>query len=412
MGRMSLRVLCALTCVAWSACAWAEDWPRFRGPNGAGTGAVKGLPAAWTEADFAWKIKLEGRGHSSPVVWRDRLFITSGDEAAGRRVVQCVAAADGKVLWSRAWPGAKHRQHEHNSWASATPAVDDKHVYLAWASAKDYLVVAVDHLGNEAWRIDLGGFQSGHGFGASPIVFDDLLILTHEHEAKSALVAFDRLTGKERWRTPRRSRTTYATPCVFQPKEGPAQIIVVSYEHGIASIEPRSGQVNWETDVFAKGHLETSIASPIVAGDLVIGASGWLGVRKEVIAVRPAAAKTKPATVYTLTKSAPLVPTPLARGDLLFLWDDDGVVSCCELHTGKMLWRERVPGEYYSSPVCVNDHLLGVSREGEVVVLKAAATFEHVATNRLGEGSHSTPALAGNTIYFRTFGHLMALRGN
>jgi outer membrane protein assembly factor BamB len=180
--------------------------------------------------------------------------------------------------------------------------------------------------------------------------------------------------------------------------------------------------VNWETDVFAKKHIETSIASPIVAGDLVIGSSGWLGVRQEVIAVRPPLApqgrgaggegSAQPTTVYTLAKSAPLVPTPLAHDGLVFLWNDDGVVTCCDAATGKMHWRERVPGEYYSSPIAVSGHVLNVSRDGEVVVLKAARAFEHVATNHLGEGSHSTPAVARGRIYFRTFRHLIGVGSN
>jgi len=419
---MRLRLLACLGMTLLVPEVAAQEWTRFRGPNGSGVVRAD-LALMWSEKDFAWKTPLAGSGHSSPVLWGDRLFVTSADPSAGQRIVQCLDADDGKELWSRGFPAAKHRQHEHNSWASATPAVDERHVYLAFASPKDYLVVALDHAGKESWRVDLGGFQSGHGFGVSPIVHDDLVIVAHEHEGKSAIVALDRLTGKERWRLPRRSRTTYSTPCVFAPKAPngrPAELILVSYEHGITSVAPATGKVNWETDVFAKKHIETSIASPIVAGDLVIGSSGWLGVRQEVIAVRlplgPAEkgaegeGRPTPTTVYTLTKSAPLVPTPLVCDDLLYLWNDDGVVTCCDVATGKTHWRERVPGEYYSSPIAVADHVLNVSRDGDVVVLKAARQFDHVATSRLGEGSHSTPAVARGMVYFRTFRHVIAVR--
>jgi outer membrane protein assembly factor BamB len=387
-----------------------DHWPRFRGPNGAGVSLVQGLPTSWMDKDYAWKVKLEGNGHSSPVVWGERVFVTSAREDQGRRIVQCLHTADGRTLWSRSFAAVKHRQHQHNSWAAATPALDGQHVYLAWASPKDFLIVAVGHDGAEAWRVDLGGFQSGHGFGVSPIVHQDLVIIPHEHEGKSAVVALDRATGKTRWRTPRRSKTTYSTPCLFQAKDRPAEIILVSYEHGITGLDPATGNVNWETDVFAKGHVESSIASPIVANDLVLGASGWLGVRQEVIAVRPGTAGAKPETAYTLAKSAPLVPTPLVVKDLLFLWDDDGVVSCSDVRTGKLHWRERVGGSYYSSPICAGDHIYGVSRDGDVAVLKCAKTFEHVATTPLGEGSHSTPAVAGGTLYLRTFGQLLAIK--
>jgi outer membrane protein assembly factor BamB len=396
--------------LAISAAAPAQEWTRFRGPNGSGISLAAGIPTAWTEKDLRWKVRLAGIGHSSPVLWGQKIFVTSGDSASGKRVVQCLDTTRGKELWSRNFAAEKHRTHEHNSWASATPAVDDRHVYLLWASPKDYLVVALAHDGEEKWRRDLGGFQSGHGFGVSPIVFEDLVIVANEQDGKSSLLALDRDTGKTRWRAPRKSRTTYATPCVFAPRGRPPEIIFANYEHGITSIDPETGAANWEADVFDKRHMETSIASPIVAGDLVIGLSGWLGVRKEVIALRPERDGRAPKQLYNLTKGTPLVPTPLAKDDLLFLWGDDGVVSCFGVATGKEHWRERVPGSYYSSAICVGLHLYNVSREGEVIVLKASREFQQVAVNRLGEGSHSSPAVAGGTLYFRTFQHLSAVR--
>jgi outer membrane protein assembly factor BamB len=165
--------------------------------------------------------------------------------------------------------------------------------------------------------------------------------------------------------------------------------------------------------VFDKRHIETPIGSPVVAGDLVLGTCGWLGVRQEVVAVRPGSAdeKTKAAEVYRLDRSAPLCTTPLVQGDLLFLWSDGGMVTCADVQTGKVHWRERVPGSYYSSPVCVGERLYGVSRDGEVVVLAASKRFEVLARNPLGEGSHSTPAVADGRLYVRTFSHLISIGG-
>lgn len=406
------RYLAVALFVSYAGSLQAQEWTRFRGPNGSGLSSATNIPTAWTTKDLRWKTKLAGVGHSSPVLWGQKIFLTTGDPAAGKRVVQCIAAAKGVELWSRSFACEKHRQHEHNSWASATPAVDERHVYVLLASPKDYLVVALTHDGQEKWRVDLGSFKSGHGFGVSPIVFEDLLIVPNEQESNSSVVALDRDTGKTRWQTPRKSRTTYSTPCVFAPTGRTAQLVLANYEHGVTSLDPRTGKVNWEVDVFDKRHMETSIASPIVAGDLVLGASGWLGVRKEVITLRPGKDGAAPQQVYNITKGSPLVPTPLAKDDLLFLWGDEGVVTCAELATGKELWRERVPGNYYSSPIAVGVHVYNVSREGEVIVLKASRTFDHVATNPLGEGSHSTPAVAGGTLYVRTFTHLVAIGGS
>jgi outer membrane protein assembly factor BamB len=386
-----------------------QEWTRFRGPNGSGVSSSI-LPVRWSEKEFNWKTKLPGRGHSSPVLWGKRIFVTSGDDKTGLRYLSCLDAQDGKKLWQRDFPGPVTGKHQDNSFASATPAVDDRHVYVSWANAKEYLVIALDHAGTERWRVDLGPFRSGHGFGASPIVYRDLVILANDQDGESSLVALESASGKVRWKLPRKSKSSYATPCVYLPKGKPAELIFCSYEHGLTAVDPASGKINWERDIFAKGHVESTIASPIVAGDFVLGTCGWLGIHYETVAVQPyAAGLKKTAAVYRMEKVAPLVPTPLVKDDLLFLWNDRGVVTCANVKTGKIFWKERVPGSYYGSPVCAGGKLYCMSREGEVVVLAAAKTFQLLARNPLGEGSHSTPAIAGGTMYLRTFGHLISI---
>jgi len=405
--QLSLGVI--LTLSAQAACA--ENWPRFRGPNGAGVSNTVTIPVRWTAKDYNWKIKLPGRGHSSPVVWGKRLFVTSGDDKTGVRTVLCLHADDGRQLWTRDFPGAVSGRHEDNSFASATPAVDERHVYVAWGNAKEYLVAALDHDGAEIWRTDLGPFRAGHGFGPSPIVHDDLVVLANDQDGASSAVALERATGKLRWKVPRRSKSSYATPCVFQPCGRPAELIFVSWEHGITALDPATGRTRWERDIFSKGHMECTIASPIVAGDLVIGTSGWLGVKYETVAVRPYGNAKATESRYRLERLAPLVPTPLVKNDLLFLWNDRGVIACADVRTGELHWRERAPGSFYGSPVCAGDKLYCISREGEVVVVAANKQFQLLARNPLGEGSHSTPAIAGGRMFLRTFTHLISIGG-
>jgi outer membrane protein assembly factor BamB len=400
-----------LLLLAPSSQASAQEWTRFRGPNGSGVSPATTIPTRWTERDYNWKIELPGVGHSSPVLWGERIFVTSGDEETGKRILLCLATADGQRHWTREYPADRHGKHKDNSFASASPAVDKERVYTCWGSPKGYLVLALDHDGKEVWRADLGPFKGGHGFGASPIVVDDLLVVANDQDGASALYGLEAKTGEVRWKAPRKSKSTYATPCVYQPEDRPAQIIFVNYEHGITSIDPKTGRVNWESDVFDRRHLETTIPSPIVAGGLVFGASGWLGVRQEVLAVRPPAREGKPEVAYCIDRSVPLCTTPLVKDDLLFLWSDAGMVTCADATTGKVHWRERVPGSYYASPVCVGGHLYGVSRGGEVVVLKASKKYALVARNTLDEGSHSTPAIAGGKMYVRTFSHLISIGG-
>jgi outer membrane protein assembly factor BamB len=391
----------------------AQEWTRFRGPNGAGTSPVTTVPVRWTDKDFAWKVAIPGVGHSSPVVWAERVFVTSGDEATGQRSVLCFRAGDGKQLWGRSFAAEPAKKHEDSSLASATPAVDERHIYVSWASARQYVVLALDHAGKEIWRIDLGPFRSGYGLGASLIVHDGIVVAADDQDGPGALVGLDSGSGKVRWRIPRKSQATYTTPCVLQRGARPAELIFTNWDRGITSIDPKTGKQNWEADVFSKGHVETAIGSPIVAGSLVLGTCGWLGVKTEVVAVRPpnGMKDARPEVVYRIERGAPLVTTPLVTGDLLFLWSDEGIVTCADVATGKVYWRERVPGSYYGSPVCVGNNLFCVSRDGTVVVLAAAKEFAMLARNRLGEGSHSTPAVADGTLYFRTFSHLMALRG-
>jgi outer membrane protein assembly factor BamB len=388
----------------------ASDWPRFRGPNGSGVSPAPAVPARWAERDYCWKVRLPGVGHSSAVVWGDKVFVTCADEKAGTRSVLCLSAPTGRELWRRDFAAEKHPRHPDNSSASATPAVDDRHLYVAFADARQYLVVALTHAGKEVWRADLGPFKGGHGFGASPVVYGGIVAVPNDQDGPGALFGLDRDTGKVLWRVPRKSRASYSTPCVYRPAGRPAQLIFTNYEHGVTSIDPKTGKVNWELDVFAKGHMETAIGSPVVAGDLILAPCGWLGVRQEVVAVRPPQdGKATPRKVYTLDRSVPLCTTPLVKDGLLFLWNERGVVSCADARTGQVYWRERVPGSYYSSPVCMGGRLGNVSREGDFVVLSASKRYELLAVNRLGEGSHSTPAVAGGRLFVRTFSQVMAI---
>jgi outer membrane protein assembly factor BamB len=396
-----------------AAHAPAQEWTRFRGPNGSGLGKASTVPLRFTEKDYNWKVSLPGVGHSCPVLWGQRLFVTSADEETGTRTLVCLDAGEGRRLWTQEFAGARHGKHHDNSFASSTPAVDEHHVYVCWANPREYLVIALTHEGKEAWRTDVGTFRSGHGFGASPIVHEDLVIVANDQDGPGFLIALDSKSGKVRWKLPRRSRASYSTPCLYRPKDDPAQLIFTNYEHGVTALDPRSGKIVWELDVFDKRHLETAIGSPVVAGDLVLASCGWLGVRQEMVAIRPPVKKAdaKAEEVYRISRSAPLCTTPLVLGDLLFLWGNGGIVTCADLHSGKVYWRERVPGSYYASPIGVGERIYNISRDGEMVVLAASKQYQLLARNRVGEGSHSTPAVADGTLYLRTFTHVISLGG-
>lgn len=401
-----MRALFAVITIALASPALAQEWPRFRGANGSGVSATE-LPTRWTDKDYRWQVKLPGPGHSSPVLWGERVFVTSSD-ADGKLQALCLDAKSGRTLWSRDFAVGKIRGHKDNNLASATPAADGKSVYLAWNTPKAVVLVALTHDGKDVWRRELAAFGGGHGFGSSPIVHDGVVILPCEQDSKDCLVAVDADTGKDRWRVVRKSRNTYATPILFQPIGRPAELIAVSYEDGITSLEPATGKRNWSADVFDKRHIEGAIASPIVHGNLILATAGWLNERYETIAIQPGA-EGKIETIFKVDRDAPLVPTPIAKGDFLFLCSDRGIVSCVNAKTGDLYWRERVDGTFYASPVIAGEHVYFPSREGHMIVVKASKTFELAASVPLGEGTHATPAIAGERMFIRTFSRILCL---
>ncbi len=385
----------------------AQEWSRFRGPNGAGVSPETTLPAQWTEQDYAWKTKLPGKGHSSPVLWGDKLFVTASD-AQERRFTVCLNADDGKEVWRYELPGEKYKMHKRNSAATATPAADADHVYVLWATPSHYIILALDHAGKVAWQNDLGAYQSQHGMGVSPIVHDGLVIVANDQDGKSSLLAFDAKTGAQRWQLPRKvSNATYATPCVYQPAGKESQIIFTNWKHGITAVDPKMGKVSWEVSTFNPESKERSIVSPIVAGDLVIGTCGFTAGAKHFVAVGPESGKIQ--EIWRNEKNVSHMATPIAIGDWIFSFTELGFVTCAELKTGKTLWQERLDGTFSASPVAAGERIYAVADDGQVFVVKAAAKFELVSRQALGAGSQATPAIARGRLFFRTHDHVIAL---
>jgi len=411
MSRRVLAIAALLVLLASDSQPGAQEWSRFRGPRGAGISNATTVPVKWTEKDYNWKVKLPGVGHSSPVLWGGRIFLTCADTRTARRMILCLGTADGSVIWQRDYSSRVYRHHRDNSFASSTPAADADGVYVTWTTPDEVTLLALNHNGHEKWRRNLGPFKSMHGSGTSPVIFDNLVVLANDQKGKAFLIAVDRKTGRTHWQVERRSGLTPAsTPCVYSPEGGTPELIFTSTAHGITSIDPISGRTNWEVeDVF----LDRCVGSPVFAQGLIIASYGFGNRGTRLVAVRPGSKdkKIEPKLVYDVTKSVPLVPTPLVTDDLLFLWADDGRVTCVHVATGKQIWRERVGGSFYGSPVCVNDRLYCISKKGDVVVLAASDEFQLLARVPLGELSYATPALSNGVMYIRTYSHLISVGG-
>jgi outer membrane protein assembly factor BamB len=351
------------------------------------------------------------------VLWGEKLFITAADDKTGTRHVLCLNTNDGQTIWSKEIAGERYKMHARNSTATATPCVDEQTLYVTWGTPREYLVIAFDHDGNERWRTDLGPFKSGHGFGPSSIVFEDLLIVPNDHDGNGELVALDKATGKVRWKTARHGKNaTFSTPCVYQPAAGEPELVFTNWQHGVTSIRPQDGSVNWDISVFEVNKQERAIGSPVVAGDLVIACCGFAGGQKHLVAVRPdsvsSVGKRTPQTaseIWRQEKGAPHMPTPLVTSGRILFCSDQGIASSFDVKTGKQIWQQRVGGNFSASPVCSDHRLFCVADDGQVVVLDTGDDFKILARNDLGSPSQTTPAIANHRIYFRTSTSLIAL---
>jgi outer membrane protein assembly factor BamB len=394
----------------------AQEWARFRGPNGSGENPATTIPSSWTEKDLNWKVELPGVGHSSPVLWGEKIFLLSADPKNATRYVLCLNAADGSTIWKRDYPGVPHHLHDRSSFASCSPAVDAERVYVAWSDPEHTRLFAFDHAGNEKWSLDLGPWVSQHGFGSSPMLYDDLVVLSCSQEPskrpgepeprESFIVGVEQATGKIRWRTERQVDTTsYSVPCIRKNEAGQDELVCCSTAEGLFALDPKTGHQNWSAEVIT---MRTVSCPQLVAG-LVFGTTGSGGGGNYVVAVKPGP---QPTVAYEIKEQAPYVPTLLANGNLLFLWaDKSGVVSCVNATDGKQIWQERVGGAYSGSPVRAGDKMFCVDDTGTVVCLAAGPKFKELGRTKLGEMCRSTPAIAGGRMYVRTISHLISVGG-
>lgn len=397
--------------------AFADDaaWDRFRGPNGSGISRVRGIPTTWTAADYRWTVDLPGAGNSSPVVWGERLFVTAADEAKLQRSLLCYSTKEGKLLWSRGVPFTKDKKHKLNSYATSTPAVDDQRVYMLWQGREASQLLAYDHDGKLLWSYDVGPYKVGHGGGISPVVVDGVVALNLNHEGDSCMLGVDAATGKQKWRVPRDVvRASYSTPCVYTDAAGRNSLVFTCWKHGFTAVDPQTGKIFWELpDAFDRADAEDkrSIGSPFVAAGVIYGNCGFVGGKKFMTAVKPSSAgvDAAPETAFRVDRNVNHMPSGIAFNGLLFLWNDAGIVVCVKADTGKTVWTERVGGNFSSSPICIDGKLYCTSDAGEVVVLAAGEKFAELGRTLLDEGTAATPAVAGDTLYLRTYSKLYAL---
>lgn len=409
---ISLWVLAVL-----ASSAWGQEWTRFRGPDGQGKGAATQLPIQWRETDITWKTKLPGEGHSSPVLWGDRVFVTAWDKGKGTGEVVALNGSTGRILWQQSYPLGRSKLHSDNNHASSTPVVNQESVFVSWIDGDHLVLVALGHDGKRKWTRDYGEVHGRHGLGGSPVLYRSLVIFTQEHWEEnddgfqSRWLGVGQKDGAIRWQLNRSTQViSYGTPSLFTDASGQDQLVFTSQAHGVTAIDPAQGKVLWEiSDCFQA----RTVASPVVAGDLIVATAGGGGLGKTLVIVKPGRLGEPPELIFSTDRKGqiPYVPSTIAIGDRLYLFQDRGNISCWDLPTGRVVWSESIKGRFYGSPVAIGDLLYCVTLKGELVIVKASDEFELLAVNPLGEACQTTPAIANNRLYVRTLTSLVCVSG-
>ncbi len=423
-GRLSLMCLLALLAILGRAAA--ENWNGWRGPRGDGTSHEQELPIEWdgrSGHNVRWKVAVPGEGHSSPIVWDDRVFLTSCLNDSQERLLLCFDRHTGRQLWRQTVLRSKlETKHARNSRASSTPATDGELVVVAFLQVDgrtipapnvstprpitpgEIVVAAYDLQGNQKWQTEVGSFVSAHGFCSNPVIYQDLVIINGDHDGDAYIVALDRHTGQERWRDQRENKTrSYVTP-IIRDIAGRTQM-VLSGSLSVVSYDPLSGRRHWKLD----GPTEQFVASMVFDGKLLFLTAGY--PEYHILAIRPdGSGQLGPQhIVWRTRRGAAYVPSPIVVGPYLLVVSDGGVASCFESATGQRHWMKRIGKRYSASPVAADGRVYFLADDGTTTVIRADRDFDKLAENRLGEPCSSSPAVSGGLLLIRGHQHLFAI---
>ncbi len=425
--------------------ATTGNWPSFRGPSAAGVADGQNLPDSWDGAkgtNIKWKARIPGLAHSSPVVWGNRLFVTTaisslgeatfkhglygeGDASPDRSIhrwnLYCIDKFTGQILWERtAYEGVpREKRHIKSTYANSTPATDGKHVIVFFGSQGLYCY-SVD--GRLIWKKDLGVLDLGAydapeyewGTASSPIIYGDKVIVQCDTQKQDFLLAANIETGATVWKAEREELPSWGTPTIFSG-QGRVELIA-NASNFIRGYDPESGRELWRL----AGSSQITAPTPIFSKDKIVVASGR---RPEapIFVIRAGATgnitlgagrSSSDQIVWSRQQRGPYMPTPLIYGDFLYVLANQGILDCYELDSGKEIYRQRIPhqgGGFSASPIAADGKIYLSSEDGDVFVAKAGSDFVLVSTNPMGERLMATPALSDGTMFVRAEHHLFAI---
>ena len=410
---MKRKLPALLSIIALSFCLQslqAQNWPCFRGPNGDGTSIEKNLPVKWDSVtNVAWKVRVPGIGYSSPVIWNDRLFLTTAMADTHEKMLLCYNTGTGQLLWKKTVvKSGFENKHTDNSYASGTPSTDGTRVFVSFLDGNNVVVAAYDFTGNQLWVQRPGTFESPHGYSCSPVIYEDKIIVNGDSQGDSFVAALSKADGHIIWRVKHeRPAHSFSTP-IIRKMNGKTQMIFCGNRE-IASYNPDNGSKYW----FVSGPSEDFTSSPVYneKSGLVLVSSAW--PVRILVAVRPDGQGdvTKSHVAWQTRKGAYYVPSPVCTDDYLFSTMTTGELHCIEVATGKIVWIQK-NGAQYSSPVLANGLIYLPNDEGIITVIRPGAKFESVSRNPMGEGMYASPAISGGKIYIRGFRHLFCIAGS
>ena len=441
--RVTLLSICLSLCLTETAAA--QNWPSFRGRNASGVQEGASVPTVWDaekSVNLAWKTPLPGLGHSSPVVWEDRVFITTAITSSDRVdfthgptqsvasakdvskhtwALYCVNKLTGRIMWNRtAIEGVPRvKRHVKASHANSTPATDGRYVVALFGSEGLY---CYDLNGKLLWKQDLGILDGGWspdpsshwGFGSSPIIYRHLVIVQCDSQKDSFIAAYNLKDGKRAWLTPRDEDTSWSSPSIYEGKIGDE--LIASGTKYYRGYDPLTGKELWR---LADGS-DVKIPTPVSADGLVFVGGGSSHAKRAFYAIRggsrgevtPAGAATNSGVAWQ-NRAVPHVLTPIVYGGFLYVSTDNGVLTQYNAKTGEMTYRERIGGRgsaFSASPVAADGKLFFTSEDGEVFVVRAGAEYELLSTNAMGEVVMATPAISNGLLIIRGQHHLFGIR--
>jgi hypothetical protein len=392
----------------------ADDWPYWRGASGNGISLHASAPLSWAPSEgVAWKVAVPGRGHASPIVSGNRVFLFTADEATGVRSLLCYQRDSGSLLWdTELHRGGIMSCHRKNSQASATPACDGACVFAAYLAEDALWAVAVDLAGRVVWRTRVGPFVSQWGYGSSPVLYENLVIVAGDNKSSrlgqmtgsgSYLAALHRGSGRIVWRARRPRAHSYGSPLVAR-LAGRDQLVLAGSER-ITAYDPASGQELWRCRWSAQRVANTVACGP----DVVFASAGFPEAELVCIKADGAGDVTDSHVLWRQRKAVPDVPSPLYHAGRLYTVTDKGVAACFDAADGTLIWQQRLGTAFTASPVLAGDRIYATDDEGTTHVFRAGPRFELLARNCLGDTTNASPALTGNFLLLRSAGSLWRL---